>query len=232
MSGNPLAKDSPALTVLQLDTHFPRIPGDVASPDTYLKPISVIPVKDASVAEIVTTRPEAVSIKGFEDAVADITTGIGVTSCGFLGYWQDHLNALCPQEFLTSSLISCNEWTAPYDAHETVIVTFDDEALRAPHYSTLLSGFDGRIIGLDPDMHLRDVITHDKDDLDQDRATQEIIDLLHPYLHAGKIKALILECTNLPPYKAALKERYNVAVFDILTLISSHNPNLVNPRFL
>ena len=232
MSGNHQIEHNPALTVLQLDTAFPRIPGDVAAPETYLKPITIIPIPHVGVADVVTATPNATDISGFEHAVKDITSGIGVTSCGFLGYWQDHLSRLCPRPFLSSSLIELSGWTTQYQPHEIAIVTFNSSVLRSPFYQNVLFGFGGTIIGLDPDMHLYDVIAHDKSSLDQDRATDEILDLVAPYLQDGTIKVLILECTNLPPYKSAIKSRFGVAVFDILNLIDKHNPNLIDTRFL
>lgn len=40
------------------------------------------------------------------------------------------------------------------------------------------------------------------------------------------------QCTNLPPYKAALRARFDVEIFDILTLIHATNPHMVNAGFL
>ena len=58
-----------------------------------------------------------------------------------------------------------------------------------------------------------------------------------PDLVAGLVarhrpKALLLECTNLPPYKPALAARFGLEIFDILTLIDSVNPDIVDPAFL
>ncbi len=222
----------PALTVLQLDTSFPRIAGDVASPATYLKPISVLQVESASVKKIVTHTPDPDDVIGFERAVKDITSGIGVTSCGFMGYWQDRLDTQCPRPFLSSSLIDLPHWASQYDHQKMAIVTFDAAALHSPYYSQLLDGFGGQIIGLDPEMHLRKVIAEDLTELDQECATTELIALLKSCLDGDEIQALVLECTNLPPYKDAIKSHFDVKVFDILTSIAKRDANLVRPQFL
>jgi hypothetical protein len=49
----------PAVTVLQLDTSFPRIPGDVACPQTYLGEVEVIRIAQASVAQTPCAAPKA-----------------------------------------------------------------------------------------------------------------------------------------------------------------------------
>ena len=228
----PISRFDAPLTVLQLDTVFPRVAGDVASPDTYQTPIAIKKIDQASVAAVVTAAPDQTNISKFEQACGDIHHGIGVTSCGFLGYWQDHLNRICPAPFIASSLVDLPHWQGLHGDGELAIVTFDDAVLSTPLYEGLRSGFHGAVIGLSPDMHLRQVISQDRPELDQPRAEQEMLDLLTPYLAAGSIKALVLECTNLPPYKAAIKSRFDVEVYDILTSIHNRDPNVVKPEFL
>ena len=45
------------------------------------------------------------------------------------------------------------------------------------------------------------------------------------------MRALLLECTNLPPYKQALKARFDLEIFDILTLIDRRKAGMVNAAF-
>lgn len=223
---------NPSLTVLQLDTVFPRIPGDVASEMTYRQPIVINKIPGASVETVISERPDQYDIRPFEKACAQIKTGLGVSSCGFLGYWQDHLNNLCGPPFVASSLSDLTLWQQHYEKDEIAILTFDAEVLSTPLYQPLLAGFSGLVIGMSTDMHLRQVISEDKSMLDQKKAEMEILDLLSDYLSQSNIKALVLECTNLPPYKSAIKEKFNVEIYDILTSIHARNPYLVRPEFL
>ena len=81
-------------------------------------------------------------------------------------------------------------------------------------------------------MHLRNVISKDQTHLDHHKAEAEILELLAPFLASGRIKALILECTNLPPYKAAIKSAFSVEIYDILTSIETRAPQAVKPEYL
>ena len=45
------------ITLLQLDTHFPRIPGDVGSVDTYRCELEIIRVPNATVEQVVNANP-------------------------------------------------------------------------------------------------------------------------------------------------------------------------------
>ena len=76
------------LTVLQLDTAFPRLPGDVASPDSYDCAIDIVTIPAATVKTIVTDHPDHIDISGFEAAIDLIDrtaddNDVITTSCGF-----------------------------------------------------------------------------------------------------------------------------------------------------
>ena len=226
------------LTVLQLDTRFPRIAGDVASPESYLEPVDIRIIPRASVDAVVSHHPECLDISGFEAALARINEagneGIVATSCGFLFYWQEHLAALTKRRLITSSLCCLEAVCRKYDTSKTAIITFDADVLASTVYAPLMGDFDGAIIGLDHRHHLHQVISSDLPRLDSRRAEKELLAHL-----AGKlagIEAVILECTNLVPYKAALKEAFGVAVFDIMTCIDDVSPGLssglVKPAFI
>lgn len=220
----------PRLTVLQLDTAFPRIAGDVAAAATYTEAVDIIRMPQASVAKVVATQPDGIDITAFEDAVASISSGVITTSCGFLGYWQEHLSRLTTQPVITSSLCRLDHLCQQYGRGKVAIVTFDAAVLRAPLYAPLLGDFGGPVIGLEDHHHLRRVIADDLTHLDRGKAEAELISHLSGQLDG--IEAVLLECTNLPPYKAALKKACGVAVFDILNAIDALTPGLVKPAFL
>ena len=224
--------DEARLTVLQLDTVFPRVKGDVASPETYLEPIKVEKIPQASVSKVVTANPDQNDMASFMAAAAAINSGIGVTSCGFLGYWQDQLNHYCSRPFVASALVDLPQWQQYYAPDEMAIVTFDEKVLSTPLYAPLLAGFSGQVIGLHPEMHLKKVISDDHPQLDQQRAETELIAHLEASLDFSTIKALVFECTNLPPYRHAIKSAFNVEIYDILTSINARDSKLVRPELL
>lgn len=218
----------PRLTVLQLDTHFPRIPGDVACPETYLGAVEVIRIPAASVGRIVTKAPAAIDIAPFEAAVRAARGDVIATSCGFLAHWQDHLQALTARPVVASALGALDRLEA--SAPPVNVLTFDAAKLRAGHWSGARSQ-STHLIGLRPDLHLRQVIERDLADLDAGRATEEIADMLRARL-APDCKSLLLECTNLPPYKAAMRAVFKGEIHDILTEIEVLRPGTVHPDFL
>ena len=51
---------APSVTVLQLDTDFPRVAGDVGCEQTYLDDIQIIRIPNATVGQIVSADPAAI----------------------------------------------------------------------------------------------------------------------------------------------------------------------------
>ncbi|MGB2495698.1 MAG: hypothetical protein ACPIFQ_05725, partial [Candidatus Puniceispirillaceae bacterium] len=60
----------PVLSLLQLDTCFPRIAGDVGSPETYRARLESHVIADLSVHKVITASPQAQDITAAESALA------------------------------------------------------------------------------------------------------------------------------------------------------------------
>ena len=69
-----------------------------------------------------------------------------------------------------------------------------------------------------------------KQELDIDRASADILSagrgLLREHPDVG---AIVLECTNMPPYASALREEFGLPVFDIYSMITWFHTGL-RPR--
>lgn len=222
----------PVVSLLQLDTSFPRIAGDIGSPATWRADLDIHIVPDLSVARVINRDPGQTDMSFFESAMASARGDLLTTSCGFLCYWQDRLAAMTGKPFVSSALLALPDLIKRFPGEELAILTFDSEVLTSPAFVPSLHGFDGRVIGLPPQSHLRQVIAQDLPDLDRDRAEDEILRLVGGLCASTGIRALLLECTNLPPYKPALKARFGIEVFDILTLINRMKPDIVDEAFL
>ncbi|WP_420011899.1 hypothetical protein [Tateyamaria sp.] len=214
----------PAVTVLQLDTHFPRVPGDVASTDSYAAQVEIVRIPAASVGQIVTGNPGAVDIAPFEAALRSARGDVITTSCGFLAHWQTHLAALTDRPVIASALTALPDLDGP-----VTVLTFDADKLVAGHGAVLAHA--DEVIGLRPDMHLRRVIEGDLDALDQAVAGREVAALV-AHSVPRDTATLLLECTNLPPYKPAIRDVFAGRIVDILTQIERARPGTVKPAFL
>ena len=220
----------PTVTVLQLDTHFPRVPGDVACAHTYCGEVEIVRIPCATVKSIVSNRPDLIDVTAFESAIDAARGEIIVTSCGFLSYWQKHLQQRTHKIFISSALIELEHLSKQYLPEEVLTLTFDEYSLTALHFNQH-TGYASEVIGLPEHMLLRRVIAEDLNDIDVETVAQELIDFISTKQRPSH-KHLLLECTNLPPYKDHLRRETGLGITDILTCIESARPNTICSQFL
>ncbi len=222
----------PVVSLFQLDTSFPRIPGDIGSPETWRAGLDIHVVPELSVARVINSDPGATDMTAVEAAMDGASGDILTTSCGFLCYWQDRLAARTARPFVSSALLALPDLRGRFADDELAILTFNADVLTSPAFAPSLGGFAGPVAGLAKESHLRQVIANDLPALDRQRAEDEIVRLVDGLCAAGGVRALLLECTNLPPYKQALKARFDIEIFDILTLIDGMKADIVDPAHL
>ena len=227
---HPTIAMPPAVTVLQLDTDFPRITGDVGAHSTYREDIEIIRIRAATVAKVVTDTPVQIDIAPFETVLGSAKGEVIVTSCGFLSYWQNYLATQTCKPFISSSLIALETLSQSYSPEEILILTFDADCLNVSHLGQH-KAYASSILGLPINCHLREVISNNLTHLDADLAGAEIVAHVSKHL-TQKHRHILLECTNLPPYKAALTQQTGLPVTDILTLIEFERAGTIHSDFL
>ncbi|MFK7902693.1 MAG: hypothetical protein AB8B49_07595 [Nitratireductor sp.] len=218
------------ISVLQLDTHFPRVAGDIGCHETFQCELEIIKVPNASVAKIVTDTPQEIELAPFVEAASKATGDLITTSCGFLAPFQDALVNECKAPFIGSALEQLRSLQKTHTPQELKIFTFDASKLNRAHLPNGCEAFESSIIGLDEHSHLRNVIENDLLELDPKKAKADIDLIANEF---GKnTKSVLLECTNLPPYKVEMNKNKSIKIFDILTAIEAIMPNSVNPHYL
>lgn len=209
-----------------LETRFPRPPGDIGNPATFNCDVLYRTVGGAAVDRIVAHEPlDHELLDAFIDGAkrlagegADLIT----TSCGFLYRHQRDIadavdvpvvtSSLCCIPFLRSSLGS---------AQQIGVLTFD-----APALGTMLSSLpahDGLVLeGIAEGGALHTTIHQDLETLDLKRAEQECVEATRSLCaRSARLGAVVLECTNLPPYRNAITRVCRCPVFDLPGLVAT-----------
>eukprot|EP00438_Fugacium_kawagutii_P035038 Skav203868 [mRNA] locus=scaffold1031:152796:155849:- [translate_table: standard] len=198
-------------------------------------------IDKAQVANVVNADPSALDISGFTSALAgeeaksdskDENDQIISTSCGFMIYFQESFAKFTKKTFISSSLVALPDLRSRYADHEIMILTFDAAVLSALAYKEALGNFAGPVIGLEKWMHLYEVISKDLEYLDVQRAELEMDELMITVLQRGPIKAMVLECTNLPPYKHIIRRHFTGEIIDCLSVLEASSPGLVKEEHL
>ena len=227
MSGS--SRDTaPFLGVLMLDTRFPRPRGDIGHPETFAFPVRYRVVRGASARRVV--RPDdpgllAPFVAAAQALVADGAAAIA-TSCGFLVRYQAALQAAVPVPVWSSSLLLVPPLQAALGAPGRVgIVTVDAHALGPAHLEGAGAEPGTPVEGLAAGCAFQRALLDDApafDPADAEAATVAAAQNLlrrHP-----AIEALVLECTNMPPYADAVRRATGRAVHDVTTLLAERFP--------
>lgn len=216
MPAPPLPAAEPFLGVLMLDTHFPRLPGDVGHPASFTMPVRHRVVAGATARRVV-REPDAELARPFIEAgLALVAEGARAltTSCGFLVQLQHVLQQALPVPVWTSSLLLLPALGRPG------VLTVDAAALGAAHLAAASADPDTPVEGLPPAGHLQRVLLEDGPTLDPARAEAEVVGCARRLLQRRPdVRELVLECTNMPPYADAVAAATGRPVHHLLTLV-------------
>ena len=217
------------LGVLMLDTRFPRLPGDVGNPATFDLPVRYRVVHGASPQRVVRERAHSL-LQPFIDAgqalVVEGATAI-TTSCGFLVLFQQSLQAALPVPVWTSSLLLLPELQAERGARCVGVLTADADSLSADHLAAAGATADTPVEGLARGCAFQRCLLENQSTFDIDEAREATVDAARRLVTRDpEVTTIVLECTNLPPYKTALQKALGVPVFDVLDLLKSFHARL------
>lgn len=224
------------LGILMLEARFPRIPGDMGNGTTWPFPVLYRVVRGAS--------PERVVLQGARGLLPDFIAAaqelvdLGAeaitTNCGFLSLFQAELAAAVKVPVATSSLLQVPWVQAMLPPGQRVgVITVNKSALSPAHLDAAGVPRDVPVVGTENGREFfRVLIRADAQDMDVALAEQDILDAgrelvsKHP-----EVGAVVLECTNMPPYAAALQEELGLPVYDITTMINWFQAGLRPRRY-
>jgi hypothetical protein len=213
------------LGILMLEAKFPRIPGDMGNALTWPFPVLYRVVTGASPERVVLNAASGL-LDGFLAAAADLVA-LGAeaitTNCGFLSLFQRELAAHVRVPVATSSLIQVPWVQATLPPCKRVgIITVSAQSLTPRHLEAVGVPLDTPLVGTENGREFfRVLVRGEKQDMDIAAAAKDILDAgrtlvaRHP-----EIGAVVLECTNMPPYAHALREVLGLPVYDIYSLIT------------
>ena len=220
------------VSVLQLDTRFCRVPGDVGCGDSYVNVPEIIRVPRASVADIVSDQPNQIDLGPFLKAIEQATGDVIVTSCGFLSPFQVQLQSVTHKPVIASVLNMLSDLKVPTGAERSSVLTFNADRLVDAHFPNPCRAVDFHIVGLRPDNPLRQRIEADIPDRFDPSNMQDAV--MHDFAAAitPTTETVILECTNLPPYKPQMRRNSDVRIVEILSAIEHIAPKTIAPQYL
>ncbi len=215
------------LGIMLLDARFPRPPGDIAYAETFEFPVLYRVVPAATPDRVVND-----AARGLVDAFCTTARQLeadGVraicTSCGFLALHQAVLADSVTVPVFSSSLLQIPTILRAIAPTGTVgVLTISRHSLTPAHFAAV--GVDAEaqqrlaVAGLEEADALYRPIIENRGPLLVERAEAQVVDAARS-LVAGQptMEALVLECTNLPPYASAIQAATGLPVWDAISLV-------------
>jgi hypothetical protein len=209
-----------------LDTRFPRIPGDMGNAGTFPFPVRYHRVPGAD-PDLVVRRGGAGLLPAFVDGARQLEReGVGAitTNCGFLVTFQRELAASVRVPVFASSLLLVplvHRLLPP--GRRVGIMTVSAASLGPEHLEGAGIGPEVPIVvaGLDTEKEFTRVLLGDELVLDVDLAREEHVRVARRLVAQNPdVGAIVLECTNMPPYSADIQRETGLPVFDIVSLVT------------
>lgn len=224
------------LGILMLEARFPRIPGDMGNALTWPFPVLYRVVRGAT--------PERVVLQGARGllpdfiAAAEELVALGAeaitTNCGFLSLFQAELAAAVRVPVATSSLMQVPWVQATLPPGRRVgVLTVNRPGLTPAHLAAAGVPADTPIMGTEGGREFfRVLIKAEAVDMDVALAERDILDAGRALVAAHpEVGAIVLECTNMPPYAAALQAALGLPVYDIYSMITWFHAGIRPRRF-
>jgi hypothetical protein len=207
-------------SILRLQSEFPRPLGDSANPLSHDFPVQVSVIADATVDRVIYDGAKGLVSRFVEVANEQITLGaIAVgTSCGFLFEHQATIQRQIAAPFISSSLIMLDKGLS----EPIAVLSFDGDALIESDWFKLVRVRYQKMIvgGLPKAGHLYTVIRNNQTELNSQLASLEVVKSALDLARTSQLKfglapkTLLLECTNLGPYKVAIQNALNEAKYE------------------
>lgn len=215
------------LGILMLDTRFPRIVGDIGNPASFDFPVMYRRLEGIGPAEAVAARPDKSRVMAALEANARKLTAAGAagiaTSCGFLALFQKELEAVSPVPVATSALLLVSRLAG----RKVGIITASARDLTSRHLAAVGAPEGTPIEGMPEGGSFAATFLADGPDLDVAAVERETVEAGRALLRKNPgVDAIVLECTNLPPYKRAVQAALGVEVYDVLDLLRDFRKRL------
>ncbi|MFC5337073.1 aspartate/glutamate racemase family protein [Leucobacter denitrificans] len=146
-----------------------------------------------------------------------------VGSCGFMVLFQRELAEALPVPVYSSSLIQLpliSQTISP--AKQVGILTFSAESLTSRHMEIATAGLPLRYVihGLSHRPAFRAAVAEESGSFEFEEMEADLVaEALEMQKQNPDLGAILLECTDLPPYAPAIRKATGLPVHDVMTLI-------------
>lgn len=204
-----------------------EMPGNSTNHDSYkLFPVKFIPIEGACVDTII-THPSQVILDRMVEVSNNLIENEGIeaiaTSCGFNAIFQQELAKKVDAPVFTSSLLQVPFVQSIIGIDNTVgVITANKSSLTEEHLTAcgITADMHVKVFGLEAAKEWSKIFDKPNERFDMDAVADEIVGVAMQAVGENPdIRAIVLECTDLPPYSERISRELNMPVFDFISMI-------------
>ncbi|WP_042355495.1 aspartate/glutamate racemase family protein [Bacillus rubiinfantis] len=211
--------------ILYLDAcWYPVIPGNVANLETYNFPVRLKVVPDCRTTQLLSGDPTLVEsiIQAAKELEAEGARAI-CAACGFFGNFQDKVAEAVSIPVYMSSMIQV-PWikTGLKPGQKIGVLTAFADGLTENLYKSCGITDQSNLVIADlsgePEFS---AIIEDRGSFDNELVRQEVVSAAVRLVEENpNVGAILLECSDMPPYAADVQRAVKLPVFDFITMIN------------
>ena len=223
-TNRPKSVHGASIGILMLETHFPRIPGDLGNANTWDFPVHYRVVHGATASKAITQNTGKLLQPFIQVARELVTMGVDgiTTSCGFLSPLQKELSSAVGVPVVASSLtqVAWIDQLLPIGLR-TGVLTIDAGHLTEAHLRAAGAPPDTPVAGTENGREFSRVILNDEPVMDIEQCRKDNVEAANALVKQHPdVAAIVLECTNMVPYAIDIQRSTGLPVYSIYTLIN------------
>ncbi|HDM76678.1 MAG TPA: aspartate/glutamate racemase family protein [Deltaproteobacteria bacterium] len=226
-----------SIGILILDATYPCIPGNVGNASTFPFPVRYKVIKGASIERLIKKKDKTL-LKPLIDAAIELQEeGVKAITgaCGFMALFQREVSDAVEVPVLLSSLLQIPFiYQIMNRRHKIGIITADSKSLTSEHFISIgvNEGIPLVTRGMEDQKEFREAILEEKGSLNSELIEREVVEVAKRLITENPdIGALVLECSDLPPYAHTIQKEVNLPIFDFTTMIQYVHTALVRKEF-
>jgi hypothetical protein len=223
--------------IIMMESFMPFPPGTPGNATTFDYPVLYERVRQADMEHLVYEGDEALESPMLEAGRRLVNAGVRAVTgnCGFMILFQETLARELPVPVSMSSLLQLPFVSRLLKPGEMIgIISASERSLSPRHMEIALRGADVEyvIAGMEEQPAFHAAIHAEVGELDFDKVETEVVTVAQGLVESHpRVAALLFECTDLPPYAAAVQEATGLSVFDWSTMVDYVCSAVLRRRF-
>ncbi len=225
-----------AIGILLIECDAPFVPGDVGNATTFDYPVRYKPIYGWTFEQLY-TQDQSMKDKVIEMAKELEAEGVRAITgdCGYMAQYQEDLANAVDIPVFMSSLMQVPFISRMLKKGEKVgVLCANSEGLADSLLRSV--GIDEScpiaVSGLEKKPHFHSTVVVEDGNIDTELMEKEVVEAALELIERDpSVKAILLECSMLPPYSKAVQEATGLPVFDFITMIDHVYSSVVQRRY-